>query len=48
MPHHNQAPLDDSQGLSEVESTTEDRMDRQHRVRKRPLLTEAVRFHIPK
>jgi hypothetical protein len=34
-------------GLAEVEPTTDDRIDRQYRVRKRPLLAEAVRFHFP-
>ena len=35
-------------GLDEVEPTTEDRHDRQCRVKKRLLLAEAVRFHISK
>ncbi|MCR4256130.1 MAG: hypothetical protein NUW08_00295, partial [Candidatus Uhrbacteria bacterium] len=35
-------------GLAEVEPTTKDRDDRHYRVRKRPLLAEAVRFHIPR
>jgi hypothetical protein len=30
-----------------VEPTTKDRYDRHYRVRKRPLLADAVRFHIP-
>jgi hypothetical protein len=34
-------------GLAEVESTTKEPYDRLYRVRKRPLLAEAVRFHIP-
>jgi len=33
-------------GLAEVEQTTKDRDDRHYRVRKRPLLAEAVRFHM--
>src|SRR3990172_7059662 len=33
-------------GLADVEPTSEDWIDRQYRVRKRPLLDEAVRFHI--
>ncbi|MGA6993894.1 MAG: hypothetical protein WBX50_08355, partial [Candidatus Deferrimicrobiaceae bacterium] len=35
-------------GLADVEATTEDWIDRQYRVKKRPLLTETVRFHIPR
>jgi hypothetical protein len=35
-------------GLADVEPTAEDRLDRQYRVRKRPLLDEAVRFHLPR
>jgi hypothetical protein len=35
-------------GLAEVEPTTEGRRDRHCRVKKRPLLAEVVRFHIPK
>jgi hypothetical protein len=35
-------------GLAEVESTGEARHDRQFRVKKCPLLAEAVRFHIPR
>jgi hypothetical protein len=35
-------------GLAEVEPATEDRMDRQYRVRKRSLLDEVVRFHLPR
>ena len=34
------------QGLTEVEPTAEGRHDGHWRVKKRPLLTEAVRFHI--
>ncbi|MHB1011595.1 MAG: hypothetical protein ACYC37_01600 [Desulfobacteria bacterium] len=34
-------------GLAEVEPTTKVPYDRLYRVRKRPLLAEAVRFHIP-
>ena len=34
-------------GLAEVEPTTKEPYDRLYRVRKRPLLAEAVRFHIP-
>lgn len=34
--------------LAEVEPTVEGRHDRHFRVKKRPLLTEAVRFHIPR
>ena len=34
-------------GLAEVEPTTKDRYDGHYRVRKRPLLANAVRFHIP-
>jgi hypothetical protein len=35
-------------GLADVEPTTEDWIDRQYRVRKRPLLDEVVRFHLPR
>jgi hypothetical protein len=35
-------------GLADVEPTTEGRHDRHCRVKKRPLLAEAVRFHIPR
>ena len=35
-------------GLADVEPATEDRMDRQYRVRKRSLLDEVVRFHLPR
>lgn len=35
-------------GLAEVEPTAEGRHDRYWRVKKRPLLTEAVRFSIPR
>jgi hypothetical protein len=34
-------------GLAEVEPTMKDRYDGHYRVRKRPLLADAVRFHIP-
>lgn len=34
-------------GLADVEPTADDRIDRQERVKKRPLLDDAVRFHIP-
>jgi len=34
-------------GLAEVEPTTKDQYDGHYRVRKRPLLADAVRFHIP-
>jgi len=33
-------------GLAEVEPTTKDRYDGQYRVRKRPLLADAVRFQL--
>lgn len=35
-------------GLADLEPAAEDGMDRRYRVRKRPLLTEAVRFHVPR
>jgi hypothetical protein len=35
-------------GLAEVEPTAEGRHDGHWRVKKRPLLTEAVRFSIPR
>jgi len=34
-------------GLAEVEPTTNKPYPRLYRVKKRPLLTDAVRFHIP-
>jgi hypothetical protein len=35
-------------GLAEVEPTTKEPYHRDYRVRKRPLLAEAVRFHFPR
>mgnify|MGYP001271594277 CR=1 FL=1 len=35
-------------GLAEVEPTTEKLYNRQYRVRKRPLLDEVIRFHLPR
>jgi hypothetical protein len=35
-------------GLAEVEPTAKERYGSLYRVKKRPLLAEAVRFHIPK
>ena len=34
-------------GLADVEPTTKDKYDGHYRVRKQPLLADAVRFHIP-